>query len=407
MGRAVHVYVTKFGDRPTFQLQWTDPVTGKRRTKTTDIPVASGGRGRTAAMKLAGELEQQIRDGSSSIPSRTTWEAFRDRYETEVVPGFAGQTAAKIQTVINHLDELVSPRLLHDVNEERISCFAAALRRKGAAETTIQSYLGHLKAMLNWAVDQKLLRACPRFPKIRRRKKSGATSPMKGRPITGEEYERMLAAVPAVVGEAEAATWRRYLAALWTSGLRLQESLGLTWDSQGGLVPLLPETGRPMLLIPADLEKGHMDRILPIAPEFALLLLETPPEQRTGPVFPLRGPQGKSASLQPRRVSELVSEIGKKAGVIVRADPKNPEKIKYASAHDFRRAFGERWAARVMPAQLQELMRHESIETTLRYYVGTNATRTADACWEAYERTVRTSSAMPVASPPTPAASAG
>ena len=39
-----------------------------------------------------------------------------------------------------------------------------------------------------------------------------------------------------------------------------------------------------------------------------------------------------------------------------------------------------------MPAQLRELMRHESIETTLRYYVGTNAERTADACCDAFDR---------------------
>jgi hypothetical protein len=39
-----------------------------------------------------------------------------------------------------------------------------------------------------------------------------------------------------------------------------------------------------------------------------------------------------------------------------------------------------------MPAQLMELMRHESIETTLRFYVGTNAQRTNDVIWEAYRR---------------------
>jgi integrase len=59
------------------------------------------------------------------------------------------------------------------------------------------------------------------------------------------------------------------------------------------------------------------------------------------------------------------------------------EKVKYASAHDLRRAFGERWAALIMPAHLQQLMRHQSIETTLRYYVGANAERTAETCWAA------------------------
>ena len=44
-----------------------------------------------------------------------------------------------------------------------------------------------------------------------------------------------------------------------------------------------------------------------------------------------------------------------------------------------------------MPAQLKELMRHESIETTLRFSVGTDAQAQADAAWAdaawaAYER---------------------
>ena len=38
-----------------------------------------------------------------------------------------------------------------------------------------------------------------------------------------------------------------------------------------------------------------------------------------------------------------------------------------------------------MPAQLMELMRHESIETTLRFYVGTDAQAKADAAWAAFE----------------------
>ena len=51
-----------------------------------------------------------------------------------------------------------------------------------------------------------------------------------------------------------------------------------------------------------------------------------------------------------------------------------------------RRAFGVRWAVRFMPAQLMELKGHESIETTLRNYVGANAQRTNDAIWQAYRR---------------------
>lgn len=40
-----------------------------------------------------------------------------------------------------------------------------------------------------------------------------------------------------------------------------------------------------------------------------------------------------------------------------------------------------------MPAVLQQLMRHELIETTMRYYVGRDADAVADTLWEAVEST--------------------
>jgi integrase len=80
-----------------------------------------------------------------------------------------------------------------------------------------------------------------------------------------------------------------------------------------------------------------------------------------------------------------VSAIGKAAGVVVAekiaAEGGNPKR-KFASAHDLRRSFGSRWSRRVMPTILRELMRHTSIETTMKFYVGQNAEATADALWE-------------------------
>jgi integrase len=149
-----------------------------------------------------------------------------------------------------------------------------------------------------------------------------------------------------------------------------------------------------MLRIPAACEKGNQDRVLPMAPEFAEFLLATPNDKRTGRVFnplPLGRPHGER--LCDYRVSEIVARIGKAAGVKVATKSKvdsptgeRMETVKYASAHDLRRSFGERWATRVMPTVLQGLMRHESIETTLRYYVGRKAQNTAKVLWEAHKR---------------------
>ena len=67
--------------------------------------------------------------------------------------------------------------------------------------------------------------------------------------------------------------------------------------------------------------------------------LETPGQARTGTVFHLEGRQGRYRDWE---VLKIVSKIGKAAGVTVYVNPKHPDRVKYASAHDFRRACGGR-----------------------------------------------------------------
>ena len=52
----------------------------------------------------------------------------------------------------------------------------------------------------------------------------------------------------------------------------------------------------------------------------------------------------------------------------------------FASAHDLPRSFDERWSSGIMP---KELMRHKSIGTTMRFYVGQNAEKTSSILWDA------------------------
>jgi integrase len=136
-----------------------------------------------------------------------------------------------------------------------------------------------------------------------------------------------------------------------------------------------------MLRIQPQGQKNHKAELLPIAPEFGEMLLSTPESQRQGFVFnpgsrrPSRGRLGIYA------VSTTITRIGRQAGVKVAESPKG--KVKHASAHDLRRAFGTRWADRVMPAILQQLMRHADISTTMTYYVGKNAESAAEILWNA------------------------
>jgi hypothetical protein len=61
-------------------------------------------------------------------------------------------------------------------------------------------------------------------------------------------------------------------------------------------------------------------------------------------------------------------------------------KGKFASRHNLRRRFGEHWASRVISQVLIERMRRESIDTTLRFYVGRPAQVTSEVLWQARER---------------------
>ncbi|MBM4093961.1 MAG: site-specific integrase [Planctomycetes bacterium] len=412
MGEIV-VKVVEFRDRRYYQHQWRDPDTGRKKTKSTGIERTGRASDRKKAEKAAGKFEAALREGRHSEPSRVTWVEFRERYEDEVLAGLAEKTDHRVRGIFNSLEQILHPERLRDVTTDRLSHYQRVLRDRGASESTIGCHLSHLKAALRWAGRIGLL---PKVPVIQKPRRAKSADVMKGRPVTGEEFERLLEKVEAGllkavlrtghpkrktkrrIGEEAlhrrreqqktrvaiiAPSWRHYLRGLWLSGLRLAESLESSWDDGAKLCVDLSDK-YPMLKIPAELEKGHKDRLLPLAPEFAEFLLETPEHERTGFVFnplPFRGEGRVTAD----RAMKVISTIGQCAGVKVATDQRTGT-IKYASAHDLRRSFGERWAARIMPPDLMLLMRHESIETTLRFYVGRNAQRTAKTLWEAHKK---------------------
>ena len=202
-------------------------------------------------------------------------------YECEVIPSLSVKTGSMIGTVFGAVESILNPSKLRDLNASRLSYFQAKLREGGRAEPTIRTYLAHLVSALGWAVDVGLL---PGVPKVQKPKRAKGGKVMKGRPISSDEFDRMLATVESVVGPQGAESWRHYLQGLWWSGLRLAEPLQLYWDRQDRLCVDL--AGKyAVLRIPREFEKGNQNRVLPVAPEFARLLSATPTALRQGRVF--------------------------------------------------------------------------------------------------------------------------
>jgi hypothetical protein len=65
----------------------------------------------------------------------------------------------------------------------------------------------------------------PAVPKMVIPRAGGA----RARAVSGEEFDRMITAVPKVRPD-DSPAWVCYLTGLWLSGLRLEESLALSWD---------------------------------------------------------------------------------------------------------------------------------------------------------------------------------
>ena len=372
----IKVHVIDYG-RKYLQMRYVDPVTGQQHTRSTRVLRTR----RREAERAAAKWEHDLREGRYKDTSKITWTEFRDRYEQEVSAAKAPATAVKVSGTFNAVERILQAERLAAISAEGISRFQKQLRDEGLAETTIASHLRHLKAALRWANRKKLLAEVPDIDIPTGHK-------MKGRPITAEELERMLEKAPAVVGNEAAESWRHLLHGLWWSGLRLGEALNLSWDDERVLC--VDFTGqRPMFRFQAAAHKSRKNCILPMPPEFAEFLRHTPDADRTGYVFNPRSCRRTDKRPRVDAVSKKITRIGEAAGIKVAERERNGmPKVKYASAHDLRRAFGLRWANLVMPPILQQLMRHESISTTMEYYVGRNAEAAAEVLWEAVGNTL-------------------
>ena len=155
------------------------------------------------------------------------------------------------------------------------------------------------------------------------------------------------------------------------------EAVALNW--QDGLF-VLDTTGKhPAFHIEAEAQKSRRSEVIPATPDFCeWILAECPQGERVGKVFPLTN-RATGKPFATTEVCRIVSAIGRKARVVV-------DKVtgKYASAHDLRRSFGTRWARRVRTAELQRLMRHADISTTMGFYVDLDADEMAGDLWTKY-----------------------
>lgn len=364
-----------------YHLRYISPETGKQIWVAPKPPITN----KSAADKAAGHLRAELNAEIKSTVPEVAWSELKTKFEKEYLSSVKPGTARNFRTLMSKMDQLKPIRQVSSINTSYVTVFLKELRESSSySESTINSYRNHLRTLCNWAYENALLRPMPVFRRVRRARKTKGT-PMRGRPLTDEEFEKFISCIPAVLSRLRVGkggldvnkkprkdfgivddpkAWEFYFRGMWLSGLRLEESLEFYWDREDKL-----HLRDGMLVIPDDVEKGHTDRLHPLTDDFLEHLETVPKSQRKGRVFKIC-PNFKTAK---HTISRIASSIGKEAGIMVNARTK-----KYASLHDFRRSFGERWAMKCSEFVLMTLMRHDSIETTKRFYAGRNATKVRD-----------------------------
>jgi integrase len=364
-----------------FQLRYKCPVEKR------EVRISVGSRDEDEALRLKRELEAKLILGLETQSSRESsfgpdmsWDDFREQYRVLHLRTVRDSTAMHAESRLDLAERIVRPKTLGDMADAnalqklqaKFLAGEVSLRKKPRSAHTVRGYMTCVLAAMNWAYLQGWL---PTVPKIRKIKTSKQKS-MKGRPISVDEFQKMLEATAGVVGELVAESWKHVLRGLWESALRLDELMHLSWDKPRTIRATWKEGQLAILDIPAAMQKNDTEECIPLLPWFEAVLLETPLEKRTGWVFDPQSLQLKlGRKIRHQRpdaewVGKVIARIGKKAGIVVEpADERTGRPIKYASAHDLRRSCGQRLRdAGVPPLVICSVLRHSSWDTTRKHY---------------------------------------
>lgn len=316
---------------------------------------------------LLEQLRQGIFPGRVQFGPGIPWSDFRLRYQSEHLSQLSEGSRSAWTTSANWLEELTNPRRLVDVDKAMLSRFRGLMLEMNKSPNTVATYLRTLRAALGWAYEMDLLKSPP--PKVRARKGIKRRSGMRSRPITGEEFERIVAAIK---GERpnDWKDWERFIYGLSLSSLRIDELRRLSWDPDAELS--IDVTGKyPMIRMFAEGHKSRNDCYQPITPEF-WALLSKPGNLRVGYAFPLKG---HKQQMTRKAVIRVVSAIGRAAGVVT-----NSTNGKTATSHDIgRRAFITKLSTTMSMSQTQQWARHSDPRTTSEYYVRHEAESLSEA----------------------------
>lgn len=351
----VYVRLRERSRGSSWEMFWTDPETGRRRSM-----VAKEAKGRRDAERKAAALERRINSGT--YVADCSWEYFRKRFTEEELIKKSKRTRQSYESALNVFHREMGVRKLGLINASMISRFQAKMWKR-VKPATLASVLRHIKGALNWAVMVGLIENPPkiRMPKV--------VKAAKGRALTDAEVAWFFWCCLVFEIENDYRGLTRFVRGLLTSGMRLGELSNLHWE----VAPVrldLHSFKYPAVDWSGEGQKSKRAEVCPVTPQF-FEIVNVPENERKGFVFQVTG--RNESILPPERIGKLIAKVGEASGIQTPAG--------FVTAHDFRRTFGTTMALQLKPLELKTIMRHANIATTLAYYVDQKMEELGASLW--------------------------
>lgn len=364
---APKVYVIEREGRG-FVFRWKDE-TGKWTEK------KCYARTRRSAERAASDHEKELMKATNGEPEIRTWADFCDRYQEDHLQNTSTGNQAKWDGVRKHFREYLESQGMPEpsnlpilaIKVDLLFAFEAWMKRKMGSAATVHSYMKTLRAGLSFAAEIEWMMPIPR-----RRKRRGTqeeapeeTEKMKGRPVTGEEVDRLLWAVDKVLEKPRQEGFRQIIKAYWYGGLRRGEPLDFHWSLLTHHRPQLD--GDFPVVYYSSLQKNRKNQRIAITKEFAALLESM--RKPDGWVFNPLGKNGDRLRTG-NSLGRVMKSIAVRANVVLASKTDDADAV-YATAQNLRQGLAHRLhAAGVPPATLKHVMRHSDWKTTMLFYVG-------------------------------------
>ena len=319
------------------------------------------------ARRMARELEERL-CSEWGLTGDRTFEEFEDAYTQEKLSRNRARTIEKWDGVSKRFREFLKVRgldpkhlLMREIDYRLFSEFEAwfyGLPNVKSANTVLTN-MKAFRTGLNFAARNSWMAVLPPGGNVKEEPKETPE------PIMDEEFRRLLGAVDVVFVKRLRKHWKAIISSYWEAGLRCSEPLDFRWRD--------PKYHRPVLDHDTPhirwhrRQKNRKFQEVPITPKMVELIEGL--ERCNEFCFQVEGLNCRFKSR--RSINEWFNKVATEAGVFRDDEPVTPQHL--------RQAFGFRMSRVLMPEDLRIVMRHSSVATTMKYYVGQSLKTTGDA----------------------------